>query len=195
LATVSAAGGGPTVDPDTLTVAATAIRDHEQLRFDYVAHDGEATTRRTEPHRLVYTGRRWYLLGWDVDRRDWRTFRADRIRPRLPTGPRFTPREPPEDPVAHVVRGAGSLAWRHPAKVRFHAPVEQLAEQLAPAGGLLTPIDKRSCLLETGGDSLHELAAYLGSLGVAFNVLDPPELRALLRDLAARYAAAANQPQ
>jgi len=195
LATVSAAGGGPTVDPDTLTVAATAIRDHEQLRFDYVAHDGEATTRRTEPHRLVYTGRRWYLLGWDVDRRDWRTFRADRIRPRLPTGPRFTPREPPEDPVAHVVRGAGSLAWRHPAKVRFHAPVEQLAEQLAPAGGLLTPIDERSCLLETGGDSLHELAAYLGSLGVAFNVLDPPELRALLRDLAARYAAAANQPQ
>jgi WYL domain-containing protein len=133
-ATISAAGGGPTVDPDTLTVAATAIRDHQQLRFDYVAHDGQATTRRTEPHRLVYTGRRWYLLGWDVDRRDWRTFRADRIRPRLPTGPRFTPREPPEDPVAHVVRGAGSLAWRHPARVRFHAPVERLAEQLAPAG-------------------------------------------------------------
>src|SRR5918994_3194686 len=68
-ATVSAAGGGPTVDPDTLTVAATAIRDHELLRLDYVAHAGEATTRCTEPHRLVYTGRRWYLQGWDVDRR------------------------------------------------------------------------------------------------------------------------------
>ncbi len=94
-----------------------------------------------------------------------------------------------------MVRGAGSLAWRHPARVRFHAPVERLAEQLAPAGGLLTPMDERSCLLETGGDSLHELAAYLGSLSVAFDVLDPPELRALLGDLAARYAAAANQPQ
>ena len=95
--------------------------------------------RRVEPHRLVYTGRRWYLLGWDRDRADWRTFRADRIRPRLPTGPRFTPREPPEDAASHVVRGTSSLAWRHPARVRLHVPAEDIAELIPPAAGLLTP--------------------------------------------------------
>jgi predicted DNA-binding transcriptional regulator YafY len=77
-ATVSAAGGGPTVDAETLTTAA-ACRDLAQLRFDYVGHDGESSVRRVEPHRLVYTGRRWYLLAWYRDRADWRTFRADRI--------------------------------------------------------------------------------------------------------------------
>ena len=127
-ATVSAAGGGPTVDAETLTTIAGACRDHEQLRFDYRGRDGETSARRVEPHRLVYTGRRWYLLAWDRDREDWRTFRADRIRPRLPTGPRFTPREPPEDAASHVVRGTGSLAWTHQARVRLHAPAEVIAE-------------------------------------------------------------------
>ncbi|MDH2426002.1 YafY family protein [Sphaerisporangium sp. TRM90804] len=193
-ATVSAAGGGPTVDAETLTTIAGACRDHEQLRFDYRGRDGEPTTRRVEPHRLVYTGRRWYLLAWDRDREDWRTFRADRIRPRPPTGPRFAPREPPEDAASHVVRGTGSLAWRYQARVRLHAPVEVVAERVPPAGGLLRPVDEHSCVLETGAESLPDLVGYLTSLDVAFEVLDPPELRALLRELARRYAAAAAEP-
>ena len=117
-----------------------------------------------EPHRLVYTGRRWYLLAWDRDREDWRTFRADRILPRLPTGPRFTPREPPEDAATHVVRGTGSLAWRYPARVRLHAPAEVIAERAPPAAGLLRPVDEHSCMLETGGDTLRDLVGYLTSL-------------------------------
>ncbi|HYN92294.1 MAG TPA: YafY family protein [Pilimelia sp.] len=193
-ATVSAAGGGPTVDADTLTTIAAACRDHERLRFDYRSHDGGASARRVEPHRLVYTGRRWYLLAWDSDRADWRTFRADRIRPRLPTGPRFTPREPPEDVASHVVRGTASLAYNHPARVRLHAPADVIAERVPPAGGLLRPVDEHSCVLETGGDSLRDLVGYLTSLDVGFEVLDPPELRALLRHLADRYAAAAVDP-
>jgi predicted DNA-binding transcriptional regulator YafY len=190
-ATVSAAGGGPTVDAATLTTLAGACRDHELLRFDYRGHDGAPSARRVEPHRLVYTGRRWYLLAWDRDRADWRTFRADRIRPRLPTGPRFPPRAPPEDAASHVVRGTGSLVWAHRARVRLLAPAEVIAGRVTPASGLLRPLDAHSCLLETGADSLHALVAYLTRLDVAFEVLDAPELRALLRELAGRYLAAA----
>ncbi|MEE6259518.1 helix-turn-helix transcriptional regulator [Plantactinospora sonchi] len=193
-ATVSAAGGGPTVDASTLTTIAAACRDHQQLRFDYQGHDGGSGTRRVEPHRLVYTGHRWYLLGWDRDREDWRTFRADRIRPRLPSGPRFIPREPPEDAARHVVRGTGSLAWRHPARVRLHASAEAVADRVPPAAGLLHPVDGESCLLETGSNSLPNLVGFLTGLGVGFEVLDPPELRTLLRELADRYRAAAGDP-
>ncbi len=192
-ATVSAAGGGPTVDAGTLTAVAAACRDHEQLRFGYTGHDGGESPRRVEPHRLVYTGRRWYLLAWDLDRDDWRTFRADRVRPRLPSGPRFTPREPPEDAARHVVRGTASRAWPYPARVRLHAPAEVIAQhdRVTPAAGLLTPVDRNSCILETGSGSLHDLVGYLTGLDVGFEVLDPPELRALLRELSERYAAAA----
>jgi predicted DNA-binding transcriptional regulator YafY len=193
-ATVSATGGGPTVDAETLTTIAVACRDHQQLRFDYVGRDGEDTVRLVEPHRLVYTGHRWYLLAWDRDRKDWRTFRADRSRLRLPAGPRFTPREPPEDAASHVVRGIGSLAWRHQARVRLHASADVIAERIAPVGGLLSAVDEHSCVLETGGDSLRDLVGYLTFLDVPFEVLDPPELRALLRELAGRYLAAAVDP-
>ncbi|MGI5521262.1 helix-turn-helix transcriptional regulator [Micromonospora sp. CA-259024] len=191
-ATVSAAGGGPTVDADTLTAVSTAVHRRERLRFDYAGHDGTATVRDVEPYRLVYTGRRWYLLGWDTDRADWRTFRADRIRPRVPAGPRFAPREPPGgDAVAHVLRGVGSTAWPHPARVRLHASADRMAQRIPPTAGLLEAIDEQSCLLHTGGESLRNLAAFLGTLDVDFDVLDPPELRAVIRGVAARFARAA----
>nr|BFE79538.1 hypothetical protein GCM10020093_021390 [Planobispora longispora] len=180
---MSVAGRGPTVDAETLTGIAAAIRDREQLRFDYRGRDGADGSRVAEPHRLVYTGRRWYLLAWDTARADWRTFRADRIRLRTPNGPRFVPRDPPADAATHVVRGVTSTAWRHPARVRLHAPMERLTELLPPAAGLLHD----DGVLETGGDSLSDLAAFLGALGVPFTVLDPPELREFLHDLADRY--------
>jgi predicted DNA-binding transcriptional regulator YafY len=116
------------------------------------------------------------------------------MRPRLPTGPRFAPREPPEDAATHVVRGTGSLAWRHPARVRLHAPAEVIAEQVPAAAGLLRPVDEHRCVLETGADSLRDLVGFLTSLDVGFEVLDPPELRTLLRALADRFTAAAGDP-
>jgi predicted DNA-binding transcriptional regulator YafY len=107
-ATVEIAASGPTVDPEVLTAIAGACRDHQRLRFDYRDHDGSATIRTVEPHRLVHDRGRWYLVAWDVDRADWRTFRADRIQPRVPTGTRFAPRELPGGDVAtYLLRGVG----------------------------------------------------------------------------------------
>jgi predicted DNA-binding transcriptional regulator YafY len=173
-------------------VLAAACRDHERLRFAYTGHDGSASSRSVEPHTLVYTGRRWYLLAWDRDRGDWRSFRADRVTPHLPTGPRFTPREIPEGAARRVVRGASSTAYRHPARIRFHAPIRMVAmhDRVTPAAGLLTAIDERTCLFETGSESLHDMARYLVGLDIPFEVLDPPPLRDELRALAARCLAA-----
>ena len=70
---------GPTVDPQHLTVIAAACRDGECLRFAYRSRDGTNSRRLVEPHTLVNRGRRWYLVAWDRDRDDWRTFRLDRL--------------------------------------------------------------------------------------------------------------------
>jgi predicted DNA-binding transcriptional regulator YafY len=200
-ATVSAAAGGPTVDGEVLSTLAAACRDHERLRFAYSPRDGRgdaSADRLVEPYRLVYTGHRWYLLAWDVHRDDWRTFRVDRLRPLPATGRRFMPREPPEGgAVAHVLRSVGASAWPVTARVRFHVPAEELAGVLTPPAGLVTPESDGACLLETGSETLHDLAVYLGRLGLPFSVEDPPELAEVIDRLAARFAdtAAPAQPR
>jgi predicted DNA-binding transcriptional regulator YafY len=182
--------GGPTVDAEVLTAIAAAIRDRVRLRFDYRLHDGSAGVRDVEPHRMVSWGRRWYLVAFDADRRDWRTFRVDRLRPRTPTGPRFTPRRVPGgDVTAYVEKTVGQATWRYRARVLLHAPASSLAGRLPPAVEL-EPADDRTCIATAGADDPTTLALYLGLLDVDFDILDAPELAEALAELAARYTRA-----
>src|ERR1700677_2067928 len=132
------ANTGPTVDAKTLSVIAGACRDCEKLRFGYRSRDGAATTREVEPHRLVHTGRRWYLCAWDLGRNNWRTFRIDRIAPKLSTGSRFAPRQPPEgDFAAYVSRSVSYAPHAHQARIVLQASVEMAADRVPPMAGTL----------------------------------------------------------
>ncbi|HEX5994500.1 MAG TPA: YafY family protein [Jiangellales bacterium] len=182
---------GPSVSPEVLTLIAGLCRDRERLRFDYVSHGGAAARRDVEPYTLVNWGRRWYLVAFDVDRDDWRTFRVDRMKPKIPTGPRFVPRDPPFDDVAsYVSRNVSTAAWRYRAQVTVHASAEVVAERINPAVGTVQAIDEASCVLHTGADTIPTLAVYLSLLGVDFTVTEPPELVAYVNELARRYAVA-----
>ena len=182
----------PEIDPAVLITLASACRDQERLRFDYQSHDGTSSVRSAEPHRLVSWGRKWYLVAWDVEREDWRTFRVDRITPRTPTGPRFTPRELSAggDVAAYVARGVSSAGYRFRARVTVRAPAAALAARINPAIGLVEAIDDDTCVLATGADSVDTVAVYLGLLDLDFEVTEPPELVARLRILADRYGRA-----
>jgi predicted DNA-binding transcriptional regulator YafY len=179
----------PTVDPKVLTLIAGACRDHERLRFSYQDREGAATRREAEPYHLVNWGRRWYLLAWDIDRGDWRTFRVDRLVPRLPLGQRFVPRPlPEEDVAAYVARGVAS-AWRFRARIVVHAPAEVVSERIGRGVGTVEAIDDRTCILEAGANSVETMAVYLGMLDADFSVTEPPELVDYVRRLATRYGA------
>jgi predicted DNA-binding transcriptional regulator YafY len=183
---------GATVDAATLTELARLAREHFTLRFDYSDRQQTASQRRAEPHRIVNSGQRWYLVAWDLDRADWRTFRVDRIRDGMSPGPRFTPRPLTDAEVqALVSRGVPIEARRHQARVLVKTPAAGLVERFGPWVGTITPVDDGSCILETGADDLEMLAGYLGLLGADFSVSEPPELVAAVRALAARFAAAA----
>jgi len=185
--TVTVPAAGPTVDPDVLTVVAAACREHERLRFDYRSHDGTDSIRDTEPHRLVHTGRRWYLVGWDTARRDWRTYRVDRIRPRIPTGPRFAPRQAPDvDLAGYLAHGVSTAPYRYQARITLDVPAETAAERIPPTVGVIEAVDSRTCLLYTGSNSLDEIAVYVASFGFRFHIHEPPELIARIRNLATR---------
>ena len=143
--TATPASPGPTVDPEALTVIATACRDRERQRFDYSAKDGVASRRCVEPHGLVNLGRRWYLVAWDCDRQDWRTFRLDRLERARPAGARFAPRAlPGGDAAAYVAANLSSGQSRYNARVVLHAPAEQL-EGRSHLWGTVTPLDVPRC--------------------------------------------------
>jgi predicted DNA-binding transcriptional regulator YafY len=193
-ATVAYPGTGPAIDPDTLALIAGAARDHERLLFKYRTHDGEVSRRTVEPHRLVHTGRRWYLVAFDAGRDDWRTFRVDRIEPKPSTDRRFVPRDPPaKDIAAYVSRAISSTRDRYQAKVILHAPLAEVAGRVPHTVGTLEPIDERSCLLLTGSDWLGGLAVYVANIGVDFEVLEPPEFIEQVQQLARRFGRATSK--
>jgi predicted DNA-binding transcriptional regulator YafY len=185
-------GAGPPVDPAVLTVIATAARDRLRIRFRYTSHDGTQGSRAAEPHQLVRTDRRWYLLAWDTARDGWRTFRADRITSPQITGPRFTPRDPPGgDAAAYVSRSVSSAPYRYQARIRLHAPAKAAAERLPPTVGHIQADGEHACILHTGAESPDVLAIYVAIIGTEFEILDPPELAEHVLALAGRLTRAA----
>lgn len=178
---------GPRVDPDTLTAIADACRDHERLRFDYLTHAGTAGRRSVEPYRLVSDRWRWYLMAWDLDRDDWRTFRIDRMALRTPTGPLFAPRALPDDLeiASRVERGVGEATWRYRARVIVHASAAHVRARL-PIRVDIEPLGRDRCAFVPGSDDPQMLALYLGLLDAEFEVVDAPELVDALRALAGR---------
>lgn len=184
----------PQIDATLLTTLAAASRDHQLVSFRYLDRQAIGTCRRVEPHGLVHTGSRWYLVAYDLKRDDWRTFRVDRIEGEATAADRFVPRAlPDEDIAAFVSRSIGSRAYTHRARILIYAPLERVAERLHPLAGHLTAVSKRRCLLESGANSLPGLAWYIASLGEEFEVQSPPELAEEITELAGRLARAADR--
>ncbi|MFE0384674.1 helix-turn-helix transcriptional regulator [Streptomyces bungoensis] len=175
--TALTSGDGPSIAPETLTVMASTVAGRERLRFAYRAKDGSASRRLTEPHRLVSTGRRWYLVAYDLDRADWRTFRVDRVSEPFATGARFTPRELPAGDAAEYLRRSLERGPEYAYEVRFAAPAEVVAPHVPAFVGAPEPDGEDSCVLRgTGGGPLEWLAVRLAMVGHDFTVLHPPEL-------------------
>lgn len=182
---------GPTVDPQHLSVIAAACRDSECLRFGYRTRDGTDSHREVEPHSLVNHGRRWYLVGWDRRRDDWRTFRIDRLAKPASTGVRFRPRKlPAKDAAKYVQRRITEAPNRFEAVVTLHAAADEVTRRVPAYWGAIEPIDAHTCRYRTGDDNLGWLALRIAMLGVDFELHEPPELVQHLRELALRLGRA-----
>ena len=186
-------GDGASIAPETLTVMASTVAGRERLRFAYRAGDGTESRRVTEPYRLVSTGRRWYLVAYDLDRADWRTFRVDRVSELFATGTRFAPRELPTGSAAEYLRE--SLYGRQETyefTATFEAPADFVAARLPAWLGAPEPLGDRRCRLRaTAGDSVEWLAVRLAMVDCEFTVQEPDELVRCVRDLGGRLVRAA----
>jgi predicted DNA-binding transcriptional regulator YafY len=169
-------GSRSEVDHGALAVIAATIRKKERLRIGYVDNQGRGSERHLEPVRLVHTGRRWYLVAFDLDRDDWRTFRLDRVSDPVATGMRSRPRRGP-DPVDLVQRGITIEAWDFRATIQLGVSAEAAEREIAPTVGTIEPVDDDSSRLTIGADEIDWLVRYLLSLPFAFAVEEPSELR------------------
>jgi predicted DNA-binding transcriptional regulator YafY len=176
---------GVQVDADVLVTIARACRDVVRVRFSYAERE-----RTVEPVRMVATGRRWYLMAWDVDREDWRTFRLDRMSAVVATTWRVRAREHP-DPVSYVQRAVTEAPYRYLARVLVHARADQVRELVPPQVGRVEDDRDGWCVLVLGGERLDALAVHVARLGFQAEVLEPPELREAAALLARRLVAMA----
>jgi predicted DNA-binding transcriptional regulator YafY len=173
--TVPAQWRGPVtgVDPDDLTQIAQACRDTVRLEFGYTAREGEHRDRRVEPHRLVLLDRRWYLVAWDLDRSDWRSFRLDRLSSPRSTGAVFLPRELPAGDAAEFVRqGIDNLPTRLTVEALIHADATVVRSRIGP-WATVEEIDDARCILRMTADSSDWVLLTLGAVGEEFELVTP----------------------
>lgn len=183
--------GTPQVSGDVLMALSAAVHAREVLRLTY---DSQDVPRRVEPYHLVARGGRWYLVAWDLDRDDWRVFRADRIVPRTPTGPRFSPRQLPGGDVAAFVTGRfqgsdGTVGWPCRGEVILHLPAAVVSRHTHD--GVVEELGQDRCRLVLGSWSWTALAAAFGRFDADIEVVGPADLRDAFARLARRYQRAA----
>jgi predicted DNA-binding transcriptional regulator YafY len=184
------------IDSEHLIAIGTALRAREVLRFDYASpgatEEEFVPPRKVEPHHLVTWGGRWYLVGWDLDRNDWRTFRVDRMRPKTPTGPRFNPRELPAPDISTYIsnRFQPQNQWPCQGTAILQAKASDIA-RWAGHNALVEELTPTTCRLTLNGWSWTGLAATFGMFESDLDFQGPAELKQAAHQLAARYSSAA----
>ena len=198
---VLSSGTGAVVDPAILLAVSTAVRASEVLRFGYVPvglePGAESTRRRVEPHHVVFGSGRWYLVAWDLDIDDWRVYRVDRMTPRIPTGPRFSPRAVPGGNIRDFLAGRfkgsdGANTWPCVGEVVLHSPAQEVLPFVTE--GSVEDLGPDRCRITLGSWSWVALAASLGRFDAAITDVAPPELAEAFDELARRFAETSPRP-
>ncbi len=180
------------VTPAVLGELALACRDHERIRFRYRAADGTETDRSTEPLSVVALRHAWYLVCWDVDRADWRTFRIDRITRPHHTGLRFAPRPAPGgDPVAFVESSLRTLFRTVSAELVIDLPVAAVTERLGSWSRGAQDLGDGRTRLPIEGEALESLLMFLVWIpaDVGYEIHGNDELLAAAARIGARMQA------
>jgi predicted DNA-binding transcriptional regulator YafY len=169
-----------TPDAQVLGAVAQACNDSVRLRFGYrpygVAIDAEPDDRYVEPYRLVPRSRRWYLVAFDLDRSDWRTFRLDRVSDPAPARNQFSPRPlPASDLQRYVADGIASLRPQHTVVFEVVLGLEEAQARLGHWATVAAAGGTRSRVTLTVED-LDWAVFMMMSLGVEVTAMSP-ELR------------------
>ncbi|MFT4296666.1 MAG: YafY family protein [Micropruina sp.] len=197
--TVQPAGihAGAAVSSDVLGELALATRDHERVRFHYTAASGAQTRRRVEPYALAPADRHWYLLCWDLDKDDWRTFRVDRLAGVEHTLVLFTPKPLTPEEIEEfifVARSWGRQAVEADAVMAL--PLADMRDYFGQWGQAAEAEDESHTRWGVGGGDFREAMYALSWIptGVEYRTDLADPTRAELRETVERMLRALDAP-
>lgn len=184
------------VNPAVLMVLATACRDSEIITFEYQGRHDEAPARRcVEPTGLVTIGNLWYLVGYDVEKADWRIYRLERLADPIPTGRRVPPRRlPAADPAAYVATKIATAPAKHRAIATVQASAETVRRRTSALPDRITPLGDQSCEVDLSDDSLPRIAQHLAAIAADYTLEADPDVLEHLRTMAYRALDASHSP-
>ncbi len=166
----------PGVRAEDLARLGDAIQHRHPVVFDYADEAGSRSTRRVEPYRQIHHLLRWYLLGWDVDRAGWRTFRIDRLTDLRTATATFAPRPLPADGAVEFLRRGID---RHHTRVELtvHAPLPRVADALVHQVTELTALDDERTAVVLMLEGWPWLVLILAGLDAEVTIDAPAEFR------------------
>ncbi|WP_405111855.1 WYL domain-containing protein [Micromonospora sp. NBC_01405] len=179
----------PSVSTRQLSLIAEAIAQRETISFTYVDARGERTDRRVEPYRQVHHLLRWYLLGWDAGRADWRVFRLDRVTDPVRTGTHHVPRPlPAESALAYLRQGLDRGG--QPVRLLVKAPATRVVDALRHQDAEIRPVDDQQTEVFLNLDSWQWLVLNLAFLDAEFRIDEGVQFAAACRAFGERLRTA-----
>lgn len=191
--TAMAGHDAPRVDPTSLAVLAACSREQEVVSFDYHDRDERPSSRRVEPHSLVTVHRLWYLLAYNPDRDDWRTFRVDRIHQPRRTHRHNAPRElPAPDAGSYLTRSFAAATYRYTARLTVHLPADSVrAGIVGPIPGEIDDHSPQQCTVRLSANTpelVTQYVAAIAALDAEFTLDAPAEITSRLDRIATRLS-------
>lgn len=168
-------------EPNSLIDLRKAILEKKVIRFDYVSHKNEITSRELEPIHLHYKFRSWYLYGYCRERHDYREFRVSRMMSITVTQEKFL--------QIHEGKGESSISDYY--QEGFEDVVIKVnPNSLAEA---LDQLQYSSKIMNNDGSMTFTISVYqplhagwlksiLLSFGSGAKVIEPVELQSILKD-------------
>jgi proteasome accessory factor C len=166
--------------PAHLDALRAAAADLRRIRIDYTAAStGERSVREVEPEAVFASAGHWYVVAWDVAADGERLFRADRVSAVEETGERFAPRGLEGAGRQLYTAGDQDLAVR----LLLRPAARWVAEYYVTDDVVTRPDGTVEATLPAR--QTRWIAKLLLRLGPDADVLDPPELRAEISQIAA----------
>lgn len=169
---------------DFITRLSSAIQQCQQMRLGYRSRTGAESTRAFDPYGVVFNEGYWYTAGYCHLRQDLRTFRLDRIVSLEPTNQTFE-RPAQFDVLEYVLGAVISTPGQYQVEVLMKTSLEHAREVISPAMGTLEP-SEHGLIFRRSTIYLDWIVDWLMRLDFPVFVVQPPELREMLRDVAAK---------
>lgn len=161
-----------------IEVIQDAIENRQYIKFKYFAPSGESK-RTIEPYYIIYKWTSWYVYGWCLKRKDFRLFKLNRMDKVVMSKDTFECRNVPVPEIS-----AGPIK---PSNIILKALFEpdmkwRLVEEFGPECYEVAE-DGRLLFVENYYD-FENMVMWLLTFGDKVEVLEPPEAREKLREIA-----------